>query len=194
MLCLSCAARMRADRIMEITYDEAFGAFYTGIVGYCISQLSEEDPYSEDIASECFVLLYEKWDTFQSHTAVAVQVWLFRAAKNKILDYQKRKRFCMLSIDDEETLEALEKELNALINEIDEREEHERYQMYISEIQNTLDDNEWILFDLVVNRRQSFRQIAEMLDSTESASKMRWHRLRAKLKLVIFTLFRKKEK
>lgn len=63
---------------MDVTYEEAFRAYYWGIVRYCLSEIPN-DPYcAEDLASECFLLLYRKWDDLQSHAPMTVQVWLFR--------------------------------------------------------------------------------------------------------------------
>ena len=42
---------------MDVTYEEAFRAYYWGIVRYCLSEIPN-DPYcAEDLASECFLLL-----------------------------------------------------------------------------------------------------------------------------------------
>lgn len=175
--------------MMELTYDEAFKAFYQGIVGYCLSRLPNEPCSAEDLASECFVLLFRKWDSLQSHSAAAVQVWLLRAARNKTMDYIKKKRLHTVSIDDEETRDRVELELLHLRAEVDEQKEHERYHRYLAQLREILSAEEWALFDLVVNREASFREVAERLNMTEAAAKMRWYRLRAKLKLKIRKLF-----
>ena len=86
---------------MDVTYEEAFRAYYWGIVRYCLSEIPN-DPYcAEDLASECFLLLYRKWDDLQSHAPMTVQVWLFRTARNKVLDCKKKKRLHTVSLDDE---------------------------------------------------------------------------------------------
>ncbi len=174
---------------MELTYEEAFRTFYRGIVGYCLSELPN-DPFSaEDLASECFLLLYRKWNTLQSHAPVTVQVWLFRTARNKVLDCKKKKRLQTVPVNDEDEWNRLESEMQDLPGRYDEWEEIERYGRYLGEIRDALTEDEWRLFDLVVNGKQPFRQVSEQLGTTEAAAKMRWYRLRAKLKLLLSTLF-----
>ena len=95
---------------MDVTYEEAFRAYYWGIVRYCLSEIPN-DPYcAEDLASECFLLLYRKWDDLQSHAPMTVQVWLFRTARNKVLDCKKKKRLHTVSLDDESERNRLESE------------------------------------------------------------------------------------
>ena len=112
---------------MDVTYEEAFRAYYWGIVRYCLSEIPN-DPYcAEDLASECFLLLYRKWDDLQSHAPMTVQVWLFRTARNKVLDCKKKKRLHTVSLDDESERNRLESEAQRLLRHHDERAESERY-------------------------------------------------------------------
>ena len=174
---------------MDVTYEEAFRAYYWGIVRYCLSEIPN-DPYcAEDLASECFLLLYRKWDDLQSHAPMTVQVWLFRTARNKALDCKKKKRLHTVSLDDESERNRLESEAQRLLRHHDERTESERYRHYLLEIRGALTEVEWRLFDLVVNRDEPFRLVSERLGTTEAAAKMRWHRLRTKLKGVLPALF-----
>lgn len=177
-----------------MTFDAAFREFYQAIVGYCLSKLSDEDTCAEDLASECFILLSVKWNELQSHEPIVIRVWLFRVARNKIMDYKKKKRLQTVSFDEEVGREQLELELYRLSGNFSELEEIQRYQMYLIELQKILTVDEWRLFDLVVNQKLTFRGIAEQLKTTEAAAKMRWMRLRARLKQLLPELFRKKER
>ncbi|HBF14565.1 MAG TPA: hypothetical protein DDW30_02560 [Clostridiales bacterium] len=175
--------------MVGVTYEEAFRAFHREIVRYCLSEFPNDCYCAEDLASECFMLLYRKWDTLQSHAPTTVRVWLFRTARNKVLDCKKKKRLQTVSLDDESGRARLEREAAHLLHHLDEREETERYRHYLTEIRNALTELEWRLFDLVVNQEQPFRQVSERLGTTEAAAKMRWHRLRAKLKDFLSGLF-----
>lgn len=177
-----------------MTFDEAFREFYQAIVGYTNSKLLSEDTCAEDLANECFVLLHLKWNELQSHEPIVIRVWLFRVARNKIMDYKKKKRLQTISMDDDAGRERLEMELRRLTGDFDEMEEIQRYHMYLADIQNLLTEDEWRLFDLVVNQKLIFRQIAIQLETTEAASKMRWMRLKSKLKQMLPELFRNREK
>lgn len=175
--------------MVGVTYEEAFRAFHRGIVRYCLSEFPNDHYCAEDLASECFMLLYRKWDTLQSHAPTTLRVWLFRTARNKVLDCKKKKRLQTVSLDDESGRARLEREAAHLLHRLDEREETERYWHYLTEIRNALTELEWRLFDLVVNQEQPFRQVSEHLGTTEAAAKMRWHRLRAKLQEFLSGLF-----
>ena len=110
-----------------MTFDEAFRDFYQAIVGYTNSKLLSEDTCAEDLANECFVLLHLKWNELQSHEPIVIRVWLFRVARNRIMDYKKKKRLQTISIDDDAGRERLEMELHRLTGDFDEMEEIQRY-------------------------------------------------------------------
>jgi RNA polymerase sigma-70 factor (ECF subfamily) len=50
---------------------------------YCLRQVGRRD-LAEDIASEVFLVLYQKLDQVEDHQLPA---WLFTVAKNKAVDY-----------------------------------------------------------------------------------------------------------
>ena len=83
-----------------ITYEEAYRRYRTIIEGYC-KFLVGNRYYAEDVTSETFSILYEKWHSLNSHESKVILTWLYRTANNKIKEFYRNQPPEYLNIDDD---------------------------------------------------------------------------------------------
>ena len=171
-----------------MTYEDAYRKYFTVIVKYSSRQIGNHLFDAEEIASDAFYILFEKWDELNSHEEQVIITWLYRAANNKIKEYFRNKPPEHVSIDSDDEIE-----LKMLENEsdIDIVEEAKKYDRYIVQIQNRLNQKEAQLFEYIVVNQYRYSQIASLLNISESAVKMRWFRLQMKIRSVINDLINK---
>jgi RNA polymerase sigma factor (sigma-70 family) len=71
----------------RIPFDEVYREFLDPIYRYCVSQIGSLTT-AEDIAAETFAAAYGAYERF--HPGSELRPWLFRIARNKIIDHQRR--------------------------------------------------------------------------------------------------------
>lgn len=78
---------------------EALYAEYAGKVrGYVFGKLSNRDD-AEDIVSDIFLKIYEKYPTFDGSRA-SVSTWIYTITRNTVIDYFRAHRICAELPDD----------------------------------------------------------------------------------------------
>lgn len=171
-----------------MTYDDAFREYYSVIVKYCARRV---DWFSaEDIASNAFLILYRKWDELKSHENKVLLTWLYRTAGNLIKETWRANKAEIVSMSDETIARLVEQKLQEA-EEIDAYEEIIRSEQYVLDIKKELKDEEWQLFEYIVLKKYSYRKVAEMLNLSEAAVKMRWYRLQTKVRPIFDRLVAK---
>ena len=177
----------------KMTYEDAYRKYFTVIVKYSSRQIGNHLFDAEEIASDAFYILFEKWDELNSHEEQVIITWLYRAANNKIKEYFRNKPPEHVSIDSDDEMKRNVIELKMLENEsdIDIVEEAKKYDRYIVQFQNRLNQKEAQLFEYIVVNQYRYSQIASLLNISESAVKMRWFRLQMKIRSVINDLINK---
>ena len=162
-----------------MTYDDAFRKYYSVIVKYCASRVDWSS--AEDVASDAFLILYRKWDELRSHENKVLLVWLYRTADNLIKEMWRARKIEIVSMSDETVTRQVEQKLQEA-EEIDAYEEIIRSERYVLDIKKELKDGEWQLFEYIVVKKYSYRKVAEILNLSVAAVKMRWYRLQAKMR------------
>lgn len=69
--------------------------------------------------------------------------------------------------------------------EIDNYQEEQKFLCYISDIRKRLEGEDLKLFDMIVISKSPYNQIAEELNTTVPAIKMRWLRLKTRLRQIV---------
>lgn len=176
-----------------MTYEDAYRKYFTVIVKYSSRQIGNHLFDAEEIASDAFYILFEKWDELNSHEEQVIITWLYRAANNKIKEYFRNKPPEHVSIDSDDEMKRNVIELKMLENEsdIDIVEEAKKYDCYMVQIQNRLNQKEAQLFEYIVEKQYRYSQIASLLGTSESAVKMRWFRLQTKILVIVNDLINK---
>ena len=166
-----------------MTYEEVYKKHRKRIESFCSYKLSTADrQLAEDLASEIFLLLYMKWETLESHEEGRVLKWLYNAALIKVREHYRLagKKPLVYSLEDYATPDAPPCEaLTCLDTQADDEIV---YKQYLVQIKATLSQKDKQTFVLKVEKQYTIAQIAEELAENEVTVKVRWFRIRQKLK------------
>lgn len=150
------------DRDFEGVYEELFNRIY----GYVRAQV-RNDADAEDVTAAVFMNAYRAWPRYEPQAATPA-AWLFRIARNAILDHLRgsgrRERLLRVAGREREDVEdpaaAAERGLEharmlAAVERLPDRQ-REAVRLRMGEL--------------------SFQEIGALMDSTEDAAKMLYHR------------------
>lgn len=154
---------------------EAFGAiyklYYTKIYRYCRINLSSETE-AEDLAQETFLKAWRALPTFSTYHGSSVQAFLFRIARNSMIDLSRKKK--ELPLDTALEIESKED----IEEELDRKNNIETVQKALLK----LEDNERQLVVLRFFEEMQSKDIAQILNLNEGAIRVRIHRILKKLR------------
>ena len=113
---------------------------------------------AEDILQEVFIKIYQKFDTFKGDSSLFS--WIYRLATNATLSFLRKKKEQNLSLD------------KAKLQKADSYLEYgDREAVALQEAIHDLPPKQQTVFNLRYYDEMSFKQIAEITDSTESSAK-----------------------
>lgn len=158
---------------------DAFGQIYKiyfqKIYRYCRINLRNEAE-AQDLAQETFLKAWRSLATFSTYNGSSVQAFLFKIAKNAIIDLSRKKRELPLDT-------ALEVESGDNFEEdLDRKNDVETVQKALSKLQE--DEKQMVILRFF--EEMSHRDIAEVLNSNEGAIRVKLHRILKKLKGIIY--------
>ena len=67
-------------------------AEYPAVCGYFRRRLGADWEMADDLASEVFVRVWAKRDTYHERAGISVRAWLYRIAHNLLVDYWRTRR------------------------------------------------------------------------------------------------------
>lgn len=161
-----------------MTFDEAYKKLFPSIVRYCYYRNGHDLFYAQEAASESFLTLFRKWKRMKSYDEKYLASWLFGTAENKMKEiHRKNPPIC-------DSFEKLKEYIDQLSseNEIAYNDETQRFNMYIQRIEKVLSRKDKQLFHYIVVDKLTYKETADKIHSTENAVKLRWLRLREKIK------------
>lgn len=164
-----------------MTYEEIYKKYRRRIESFCQYKLGTADvQIAEDLCSEVFLLLYEKWETLGTHEEGRVLKWLYNAALIKTRAYHRIEATAprVYSLEEQGELAAQGEELLYRDGEA----EDELYSQYLAQIKDTLTQKDRITFELKVEKHYTIKEIAKELHANEVTIKVRWYRIQQKLK------------
>ena len=111
---------------MEEKFEDIFRACYPPIVKYLQSAKQLDLHQAEDIASEAFLLMYQKWDSMTYHTKAAMYKWAALTANNILRNRQRKeqRRPLILSWEQDVTPSMMPQEDAAAYEMTEEAYEH----------------------------------------------------------------------
>ena len=113
---------------------------------------------AEDMLQEVFIKIYQKFDTFKGDSSLFS--WIYRLATNATLSFLRKKKEQSLSLD------------KAKLQKADSFFEYgDREAVALQEAIHNLPPKQQTVFNLRYYDEMSFKQIAEITDSTESSAK-----------------------
>ncbi len=167
----------------ETLFKEIYKKYYNRIFSYCYGKTRNKD-LSFSISNDAFLLLYEKWDTvdFDADSEKLV-IWLLRTAAFKIKEQIRKESLQIIS-------ENLETYVNTLTDISLTAEQALTYKEYLIAIRERLNEPDAIVFDLLAIQNMKQREAAGVLGISVGAVKMKWYRLKPKIKLILRDLIK----
>ncbi len=161
--------------------DRIYREYYNRIYNYCLYRIQHKYD-AEDMTEDVFCLLYNKWEQYKTHDDAAILAFLYRSAYYKIIERGKETTILYGSteIDIDSLPEGLPIDY-AIV-------ENDRYERYISDILRNLTGKDRELFTYVVVDNLRYADIADRLQVSENTVKLRWYRLRRRIKPLIYSL------
>ncbi len=152
-------------------YGKIYSQFYKRIYRYC--QFNTYDKVvAQDICQETFVRAWKALPKFSIKKGGSLQAFLFRIARNLIIDASRRKK--TVSIEGYENLQSNED----LAGDIDRRDENKRLKAAMAKLNEV--DRQIIVLHYF--EEMSGAEIAKVVGTREGALRVRTHRIIKKLK------------
>jgi RNA polymerase sigma-70 factor (ECF subfamily) len=168
--------RKKQSKSQEALYKEYFG--YAMSVALPYAHVPDE---AHEIVNDSFMKVFDKIDSYkESHS---FKSWFRAIVVNTAIDYYRKNGKYRLNTDVEQAdrSEYSEEILDSLNLE------------NILELLNGLSDNQRVIFNLYEIEGYSHREIAEMLDITETASRTNLTRAKKSLRVLYFNYFEQHE-
>ena len=136
---------------------------------------------AEDVAARALHILWEKWDTLETHTEGGILRWLLQTAKNLMRDEVKKKVRRPETVSLEEMTEGQlpQDTLDPFPQQIETE-----YARYLEEIANRMPEADAALLRAKIEGKQSDAEIAAQLGISLNALRVRWMRTRRKIRAV----------
>ena len=161
---------------------ESFGKLYDVYIGkiykFVFFRISQKET-AEDITSTIFLKALKQIHTFNNKKDASFSGWLFRIARNTIIDYYKKKKEVLLdtekekSVKDDKYLDRLHASLR--INEVK------------AALKSLSEDQQEIIL-MRVWQGLSYKEIASALQKTEASCKMMFSRSIKQIRTMLVTL------
>lgn len=170
----------------ENGFTRVYKKYYNRVLSYCYGQC--KDRYAAtSITNDAFLLLNNKWDTVDfDDSSIAVYVWLTRTVDYKLKEYYRKnaRHFVVESLDccinDVSMMES--------DNDLCLESEEEKYCRCIELIKQRLDEKEAIIFVMLIVDNVKQEAAAQRLGISTAALKMRWRRMKPKIRTIICDL------
>lgn len=152
-------------------YGKIYGIFYKRIYRYCHFNTRDRE-LSQDICQETFVRAWKALPTFSIKKGGSLQAFLFRIARNLIIDHSRKKKTA--SLENYENLASNED----LAENVDRRDENKK----LKDAMAKLTEADRQIITLHYFEEMSGAEIAKVVGVREGALRVRTHRIIKKLK------------
>jgi RNA polymerase sigma-70 factor (ECF subfamily) len=155
-----------------------YEANYEAIFRFLYRKTNDEE-LAADLTAQTFVKALTNIQKFE-YKGVPFSAWLYRIASNEFLKYcRKEKRMPVYSLEKETA-----KKLTNFSEELADERQEERIDK-LTKVLETLKTKDMQVIELRFFENKSFKEIGFILETTESAAKMRTYRILEKIKLGI---------
>jgi RNA polymerase sigma-70 factor (ECF subfamily) len=168
--------QIEAAKAEPAKFEALYNRYYEPILTFVYKRVeTKESAY--DITQQVFLNAMLKLNQFK-YTGAPFSSWLYRIAINEINQlYRKEKT--------QRTVKVEEEELRYMANELDGEEDIESRYEKVSEALSALAEEDMQVVELRFFERRAFKEIAEILNITESNAKVKLYRIIDKLKILI---------
>ncbi|MBK8566423.1 MAG: sigma-70 family RNA polymerase sigma factor [Saprospiraceae bacterium] len=152
-------------------YDKYFEAIFQFIYNR-----TQNEEVSADINSQVFLKAMQRLGDY-TFKGVPFSAWLYRIASNEVAQwYRQNKRLRVVSVE--------ETNLASMFEEVFE-DDLERYRPYLISALDELKEADLEIVEMRFFEQRPFKEIAEVLNITESNAKVRTYRVLERLKKII---------
>lgn len=130
---------------------------------------------AEELAQNAFVKAFSKFETFEGRASFLT--WVYRIAYNESINHLKRRKICLIDIDDTQIAESQ-------IDEDLSTGRDERIRLMKDAIES-LQSDERMLVQLYYYEDKPLQEIAFIMDAEPNALAVKLHRIRKKLLAII---------
>ncbi|WP_338764553.1 sigma-70 family RNA polymerase sigma factor [Bernardetia sp. ABR2-2B] len=153
--------------LYEANYEAIFRFLY---------RKANDEALAADLTSQTFIKALQNIQKFE-YKGVPFSAWLYRIASNEFLKYyRKQKKMPVYSLEEETA-----KKLTNFSEELADERQQERIDQ-LKKILEKLKPKDMQMIELRFFEDKSFKEIAFILETTESAAKMRTYRIIEKIK------------
>lgn len=146
--------------------------YHEQIFLFILKRVESED-IAADITSQVFLKALVNLSKFQSK-GLPFGSWLYRIARNEVYDLHRQNKIEMV-------VSIQRQDIWDMIGQLVETSKEEDYSTLYNAL-NTLSDAEMELIELRFFEKRQFKEIAEIIDTTENNAKVKTYRILHKLK------------
>lgn len=167
-------------RIMEgeTSLYEYFLDKYSQQVFILIVRIVENEKDAEELTQDTFLKAFEHLSSFKAESSFST--WIYRIAYNTAISATRKKKYDLCTMDDAMLANLSDEQVNDALN--DEGEERIKK---LNEAIKKLDADERALITLFYEEEKPISEAAHILGLTESNAKVKLHRIRKKLYILI---------
>lgn len=137
---------------------------------------TQDEAMCADLSSQVFLKAIQRLPDY-AFRGVPFSAWLFRIASNEVAQfYRQSKKMRVVSVE--------ESSLGDMLDEMDE-DDLEAYRELLVPALNELKESDLEIVELRFFEQRPFKEIADMLDITESNAKVRTYRVLERLKKIM---------
>lgn len=161
-------AAQRDPALFRPLYDRYFESIFRFIF-----RRTADEELSADLCSQVFLKALQKLDAYH-YRGVPFSSWLFKIAANEVSQhYRQTQKTRVVSVEDTD--------LTSVMDEIEEPID-EVHRENLIKVLDTLDEKDLQLIEMRFFEQKPFKEIAEILDMTESNAKVKTYRILERLK------------
>ncbi len=164
---------------MQTTFEQICKENYSRIFKYILAATGNKEQ-TENLTQEVFYIALKKGDRFLQHDIP--EAFLYKTAKNLVLEYfRKSKKYITEELDENISLPQSDV-FNLICQQYDDRVNIEAYRHKVLDMLSVEDRQ---LYDAHYKDRLPMREISKNMQMTETAIRMRYVRLRKRIRHLI---------
>lgn len=144
-----------------------------------IRQIVPNREEAEELTQDVFVKAFRKLDSFKRESSLST--WLYRIAWNTAISETRKRRLVYPDFDDQQLANLPEETVDEMLN----RENDEALMQRLERAIEKLSPEEKVLINLYYTENKSMTEVALILNITADNAKVKIHRTRKKIVLLI---------
>lgn len=152
---------------------------HAGKVHSLIGQIVASREDAEELTQDAFIKAFNKLHTFKGDCKFST--WLFRIAYNTAISAARKKKIIFPSIDESQINNLADDEVDFILDQ----DENEKVLLQLEQALKQLQTEDAVLIKLFYNEGKSVNELSDMLQLSASNVKVKMHRARKKLILLM---------